>query len=208
MATKKPQAPEVKPGQIRVREGSDVGHPPAHPRVLVGPLRGGKHVLFEQWGSTRWRALEPRSPASIRKGWPTVVSEGKPVPEETPKKGMDWKARALAAEADNAALLAAGERIYDLAQHDEACRMLVGDDLAMCDCAMGDWQEIQRRAARGDHPGAALLECLRKAVSRLREFSHAEACDVGDPFEADDTDGCTCVLAVLPELEALLGGTR
>jgi hypothetical protein len=78
-----------------------------------------------------------------------------------------------AAEADNAALLTLGNRVANLAQHDEACRMLVGDDLDMCDCAIGEWHEVQRRAKRGEHPGAALLaelEALRRVKAAVTEI--------------------------------------
>lgn len=81
-------------------------------------------------------------------------------------------ARVPGLEADNAALLETGDRVYNLAQHDEACRMLVGDDLSMCDCAMGDWQEIQRRAGRGEHAGAELLERLHTAESERDAARH------------------------------------
>lgn len=79
--------------------------------------------------------------------------------------------------ADNAALFEIGERLHSLAQHDEACRMLVGDDITMCDCAIGKWREVQRQ--RDDHPGAALLsemEALRKRMDDAeRERDEARA---------------------------------
>jgi hypothetical protein len=78
-----------------------------------------------------------------------------------------------AALANYAALLAAGNRIHDLAQHDEACRMLVGDDFAMCDCAIGDWQQVQREP----HPGAALLEEHRKALKDAEVRGYARCTD-------------------------------
>lgn len=48
------------------------------------------------------------------------------------------------------ALLEAGERLYSLSQHDEACKMGVGDDEAACDCAMRTWRQ-------------ALCDALRRA---------------------------------------------
>ena len=40
---------------------------------------------------------------------------------------------------------------------------------------------------------------LERVESKVREFSHAEACAVDDTFDPDDTDGCVCVLKVLAE---------
>lgn len=54
------------------------------------------------------------------------------------------------------------------------------------------------RAARADN--AALLDQMKATSERLRTFAHAEACAVSDEYDPDDTDGCVCVLSVLPAL--------
>jgi hypothetical protein len=90
----------------------------------------------------------------------SFLGDDGPTNGELPHLAAALRAHIAALEADNAALLEHGNRLYGLAQHDEACKILVGDDEAMCNCAMAEWQQAQRDS----RPGAALLEEHRKAL--------------------------------------------
>lgn len=61
--------------------------------------------------------------------------------------------------------------------------------------------EQKRRAEVAEADNAKLVAQMQAASQRIRSFTHAEACDVEDEYDVDATDGCVCVLAVVPEMK-------
>jgi hypothetical protein len=65
-------------------------------------------------------------------------------------------------------------------------------------------EKAEVRLKQVQEDGAALGVGFALLARKIRQFSHAEACEVDDTYDADELEGCQCALLLLPAVHAVL----
>lgn len=119
--------------------------------VLVGevamPRNGAPMFVVYRRAMGRWHRIKAYGAKRIARAFPVVVSEGNAAPTGAETE-VDWTARALAAEADNAALVDVLKELADL-MNGVRNGSYTPDSFTL---------QPAERVLSSRHPGAALLE--------------------------------------------------